>query len=100
MKSDQKNEKAINLLWSEAELKLVKALSFHWFKLITESESDFNQPAVYRILVELVFNNDMKGPAVEALRRCNRALHACKPYRMTPEFDKLAEFDERLVYNV
>lgn len=82
--------------WSKVELKLIQELSPHWYKLITESEADFNQPAVYGILIEHVFRNKMRGPAVEAIRRCAKALHACKPYRMTPEFDALATFPSRI----
>lgn len=78
--------------WSDAELKLIKALSPHWHKLVT-SDVYFCPPTVYKVLVEDAFNNNSHGPAVEALRRCSNAIHKCNPYRMTPEFDELAKYE-------
>lgn len=76
---------------TEAELKLIRAISPHWYDLVT-GDTEFNTPTVFRILVEKCFIENMEGPAVEALRRAYGAIFKCKPYRHTPEFDKLCEF--------
>lgn len=45
--------------------------------------------AVYKTAVDHAFVNDMKGPAVDALRRTYRALWDCSAYRMTAQWDDL-----------
>ena len=77
-------------MYSEAEQKLIGAISKHWLDVITKTE--INPPTLYRCLAEEVFVEDRKGPEVEALRRCCKAIITCNPYRMTKEFDSLCEF--------
>jgi hypothetical protein len=41
-----------------------------------------------------VFTENQQGEHVDALRRAVIAMNNCRPYRLTPEFDKLIEFDD------
>ena len=76
--------------YSEAELRLIKSISEHWFRMV--KDTDVDPITVYRILATICFEEDRKGPAVEALRRVMVCIRECKIYRMTPEFDKLCAF--------
>lgn len=77
--------------YSEKELALIKALSPHWYKLVTEG-TDVPAPNIYRILIEDAFVNNATGPAVESLRRIGKnLLRECTMYRCTKEFDDLIE---------
>jgi hypothetical protein len=72
---------------SENESRLFRELGFGYLL------DRINDPvALYKIVMEKLFIDNVRGPAVEAFRRGCRALYACKPYRQTPEFDKLLEF--------
>jgi hypothetical protein len=76
--------------YSEAEKKLISAISPHWS--IIASQTSIDPWAMYKILMENCFIENRQGPEIEALRRVVTALSKCTPYRMTPEFDKLCEF--------
>ena len=75
--------------FSEKELLMIKVLSPHWHKMVTEV--DFNEPTVLDILGKECFLEERKGPAVDSLRRCLKAISECKPYRKTKEYDDLIQ---------
>jgi hypothetical protein len=72
--------------YSQNELKLFGA--FNLAHLVTHLPA----PSLYRLAVEEAFLKNLQGPHVEALRRGANAMQEMKPYRKTPEFDKLVEF--------
>lgn len=76
---------------TEAELKMIRAISEHWYNLVT-GDTEFNTPRVFSILAEECFIEDRRGPEVDALRRALGALQKCKIYRHTKEFDELCTF--------
>lgn len=76
--------------YSEAEYKLIAKISSHWSKVITLT--NINPPNLYAIMAQEAFIENKQGPEFEALRRACQACNTCKPYRFTPEFDKLCEF--------
>ena len=80
-------------LYSEQERKLIAKISDHWANVITAA--DINPPNLYKILAYECFESNKTGPEIEALRRVCKALSNCSPYRLTPEFDKLCEFEEK-----
>lgn len=77
--------------YSDKEFAMIQAISPHWAKLISESKVDFCPPTVLEIVAREAFIEDMKGPAVESLRRCLKAFLKRNVYRMTPEFDELIQ---------
>jgi hypothetical protein len=77
--------------YSDKEFAMIQAISPHWARLITESKVDFCPPTVLEIVAKEAFIEDMKGPAVDSLRRCLKAFNKGKVYRMTPEFDDLIQ---------
>lgn len=80
-----------NTGYSEAELKLIKAISPHWYGVVHKAE--VSQPSLYNILAHECFIENKRGSEVDALRRACKALSECRVYRMTEEFDQLCEFD-------
>lgn len=70
--------------YSDKELELFKVFKFDYL-----TKHDIAAPAIYRILVEHCFINNLSGPAVESVRRTAKALSNMSPYRMTKEFDDL-----------
>lgn len=74
---------------SEKESEMFEQLGFK--ELIDLEVSDLHEMDIYRMAVYKVFIEDMKGPAVESLRRTFTAFSRMKPYRMTPEFDALIQ---------
>jgi len=78
--------------FSEAELKLIKAISSSWHRMVVAGFVD-TPSKLYEILAWNVFINDSKGPHIESLRKVCRAINNHKPYRRTPEFDALCEFE-------
>lgn len=46
----------------------------------------------YRIVAEYCFNENIRGPAVDALRRARIAQSKCNPYCGTPEYEELIKF--------
>jgi hypothetical protein len=70
---------------------MIRAISTDWFNLI--QETPIYPSEVYGILAQKCFCEELKGPAVEALRRGLSALNNWKPFRKTPEFEKLIEFE-------
>ena len=79
--------------YSEAEKKLIAKISSHWEKVITLT--NINPPNLYCIMAKEAFIENRQGPEFEALRRVCKACEKCNPYRRTPEFDKLCEFEEK-----
>lgn len=80
--------------YSDKELEMIKQLSSHWYNLILRGDDDsITPPTVFRILAEDCFVRDLKGPAVESLRRCMKAIWESKIHRMTPEWDALIQLD-------
>ena len=76
--------------YSEAELKLIEAVSPAWLAILKQSY--VNPPNLWNILATEVFISGKTGPEIEALRRVCKACRDCTIYRKTPEFDKLCEF--------
>lgn len=77
---------------SDAEHKLFKALGHEWLIKQCEHEYAIPAPKAYDMVAMEMFKENRTGPAVEALRRGINALHNCKVYRLTPEFDELISF--------
>jgi hypothetical protein len=46
---------------------------------------------LYHMAMEKAFITDLRGSAVDSLRRCLIAIKDCGAYRMTPEFDALID---------
>lgn len=74
--------------YSDNETKMFNDLGFSHLVY-----SSLEPCSVYRVAVEEAFLKDLHGPAVDALRRgANAYLVHNKPFRMTPEFDKLVQY--------
>lgn len=91
MKSPRNNWANTTSSYSSKEFAMIKACSPHWAKLIAESKVDFCPPTVLDLVAREVFLENKSGPAVESLRRCLKAFHDGKVYRMTPEYDELIQ---------
>jgi len=72
--------------YSEKEIKLIE--TFGYGDLLS-----VNAPSLYRMMAEKAFIADMKGPHVESLRRCMKAIQECKIYRLTKEWDDLIQME-------
>lgn len=74
--------------YSDAEVKLASKFGFN----LEVMKHNAALP-IYRVMVETAFMYDMKGPEVDALRRCMRAFNETdeskKIYRLTPEWDAM-----------
>jgi hypothetical protein len=70
---------------------MIKAISPYWGELLLNTNVNFSPPVVLDILAREAFIKNMKGPAVDSLRRCLKALDAGKIYRKTVEYDNLIE---------
>jgi hypothetical protein len=46
-------------------------------------------PVLYRVMAEKAFCEDMRGDAVDSLRRCLTALNRSSCFRMTEEWDEM-----------
>lgn len=77
--------------YSDKEFEMIKSISPHWAKLISETKVDFCPPTVLDLVAREAFLENKTGPAVDSLRRCLKAFHAGKIYRMTTEFDELIQ---------
>lgn len=75
--------------YSPNEVKLFEALGHSKYIL-----NGVNPIALYDIAALKAFRENLQGQTIEALRRATKAIHGCKVYRMTPEFDNLLEFEE------
>jgi len=73
-----------NKEYSQRELELIG----HFRPDLVLYADTFTPYVLYRMCVEHVFCEDLKGPAVDALRRAYIGL-GNKVYRMTPEFEAL-----------
>lgn len=78
--------------YTNAELKLIRACSLKYLNLV--KVTDINPTSLYDMLAIDMFVGNVQGPHIDALRRAVGAIHSCNPYRWTPEFDKLCEFEE------
>jgi hypothetical protein len=76
----------MNNHYSPAEIKLFTAFGY-------ENFSNFDEVPLYRICVEKAFTENLQGPHVEALRRAYKAIMHCHPYRHTPEFEELLQWN-------
>lgn len=75
--------------YSEAEIRLFKALGFSEFVSTTPS---VGPATLYLMAASWCFIKDRRGPEVDALRRGYQAFTDRDVYRMTPEFDTLVTF--------
>ena len=78
--------------YSEKEFAMIEFISLHW-ALIIEKSNDMGMvpPEVLNILSIECFINNLRGRAVDSLRRCMKACQVCNPYRMTKEYDDLIQ---------
>lgn len=75
--------------YSENEIKLFKALGME-HQLKASTKDDYITPVtMYRTAMEKAFINDMRGPAVESLRRCMFHLRKTDILRRTEDWDNL-----------
>jgi predicted RNase H-like nuclease len=72
---------------SEKELKL-----FKHFEVMDMLGCSISIPSIYRVIAEEAFVKNLKGPEVESIRRCLKALYKGDIRRMTPEWDALICF--------
>lgn len=72
--------------YSIKELRLIE--KFGYYKLAYE-DNGIPPPAIYKMMMEKAFMEDMQGDHVESLRRCVRAMWLHNMYRSTPEFEAL-----------
>lgn len=78
--------------YSQAEIRLIEAIDPSWG---TQEAAGRLVPGVlYTTLAVKCFMDKRIGPEVNALRRVLAALQESKIYRLTPDFDKLCEFEE------
>lgn len=70
--------------YSPDEMVLIKHFGF------TDIMTNVDPVGLFRLMAMHAFKSGEQSLYVDALRRCMIALDACKPYRMTPEFDRLA----------
>lgn len=73
--------------YSESEINLFESLGHSKYIL-----NGVNPVALYDIAALKAFRENLQGPEIEALRRGVKAIHGCKVYRMTEEFDNLLRF--------
>lgn len=74
--------------YSEAELKMFESLGIS--EMLIRSVPVH---ALYSLGVERCFFYNLAGNNIDAFRKAARAvLKTMRPYRLTPEFDKLCEF--------
>jgi hypothetical protein len=77
----------VKIKYSEKEIKLFNSLGYN--DLLAHIEPY----VLYRMAVEKVFLDNLSGPNIEALRRAAKSMLVDgKPYRFTPEFEKLLEW--------
>ena len=78
--------------YSEKELDMIYELSPNWYNIIDRDEDrSVLPPMLLGCLAQECFIENRQGEAVESLRRCLQALNKSKPYRKTPEYDKLIQ---------
>lgn len=74
--------------YSEKEHQLIDHFGFD------EISEKINPIAMYRMMAEKAFMEELTGPAVDSLRRCLIAYHKCTVYRMTKEWDDFIQLDK------
>ena len=50
-------------------------------------------PKLYQDVALNLFKEKRSGPLVESVRRCLIAIEKCSPYRKTPEWEDLIQFE-------
>lgn len=75
----------MNNICSDKELELFRAFGYD------DKVNDIPVVDLYRLCVQKAFLLDLRGPHVNSLRECYKAILSCSPYRMTPEFDELIQ---------
>lgn len=78
---------------SAGERKILKALKKDYFIKLAEDDKLMVPNMLNTVALE-VFVEHLQGPAVDALRKIVIANQKMAPYRNTPEYEKLCEFDE------
>lgn len=76
--------------YSKSEMKLIK--HFGYEKLANDTNT--SPVELYRMMAMKAFDMDDRTPYAEAVRKANRAINNCNPYRGTLCFDKLIEIKE------
>jgi hypothetical protein len=76
--------------YSEKEMKLFKYFGYDSPTLLDDNH--ISAPALYQMMVNKAFCNDMLGTEVNSLRKCYKALQSCSVYRMTTAWDDMIEF--------
>ena len=80
--------------FSEKEKRLLRHFGFVNWVLDDKSDSITEVFAYRQIAYECFVNGvDPNTKESQSLRRCCKALDKCTPYRMTPEWDALIEFE-------
>lgn len=74
---------------TDGEINILRALKCEHYTKITNSVD-----VVYRMVMENIFINDIRGPAVDAFRRIFIAYRNWGPCRGTKEFEELAKLDD------
>ena len=69
--------------YSEKEQQLINYFGFG------DIADRINPIAMYRMMAEKAFMEEMTGPAVDSLRKCLIAYHKCTIYRMSEEWDNM-----------
>lgn len=82
----------INVFYSDQEIKLFKDLGWGYLFENTFVDNPIEPFVMYRMASESAFINNSQGNAVEALRKGMKAMSESKPYRFTPEFEKLIDY--------
>lgn len=80
--------------YSPSELEMIRRISTHWHKLITEDKVDIAPIRVFEILAKECFLQRLEGSAVDSLRRCLKALEQGIVYRNSPEWEALIILDD------
>lgn len=80
-----------NRMYSEKEVKLFTFFNMEQF---LRGWSGVYPPQLYSMAALKAFEKNLKGPEVESLRRCIKALTEASVYRETKEWDDMIEFSE------
>lgn len=72
--------------YSKKELELFRA-----FNVSPNIIKELHHWEIHNLLMHRCFLNNLKGPHVDSLRRCMKALDGNGPYRMTKEYDELIQ---------
>lgn len=76
--------------YSKKEMKMIRSISPNIADL-AESNETLSPVTILEMTARQAFIDDVKGPAVESLRRCMKSIRDCNPYRNTPEYEQLIQ---------